>query len=485
MFTLKDVFFAFILIALLILAGRFMKQKFRWIQRLYLPESIVAGAIALILGPQVLGAIATSLGGDDIWLSGGLFTEPIRTVWAQSPGIFINIVFAALFLGETIPSPRSIWRKAAPQVVFGQTLAWGQYVLGALVTMLVLIPLFGANPISAALIEIGFEGGHGTAGGMADTLVELGFPEGADLALGLATVGIVSGIVAGTALADWGRRRNFVESGAHDVEDLDGIPEMTHTETPEVRARRAELMRGLLIDPLSINFGIVGIAIIVGWLILQGLIWIESVTWGTTGFEIMAYVPLFPMALVGGILVQMALVRLGLAPLVIQPLMKNIAGLALDVVVVTAIASISLLVIGSNLGVFVILSVVGISWNVLFFLYYAPRIFPDHWFEKGIGDMGQSMGVTATGILLLRMVDPHNDSGAFESFAYKQLFFEPIVGGGLFTAAAPALIVRFGLGGLLLITGGLLVFWLAMGFLLMKQQQRQRQQAAPREQILR
>ena len=155
--------------------------------------------------------------------------------------------------------------------------------------------------------------------------------------------------------------------------------------------------------------------------------------------------------------------------------MKNIAGVALDVVVVTALASISLQVIGSNLGVFLVLSIFGITWNVLFFLYYAPRIFPDYWFEKGIGDLGQSMGVTATGILLLRMVDPHSESGAFESFAYKQLFFEPIVGGGLFTAAAPALIVRFGLGGTMAITGGLLVFWLVMGALLMKQNQRRQE----------
>ncbi|MEM9769712.1 MAG: sodium:glutamate symporter, partial [Cyanobacteria bacterium P01_D01_bin.71] len=55
---------------------------------------------------------------------------------------------------------------------------------------------------------------------------------------------------------------------------------------------------------------------------------------------------------------------------------------------------------------------------------------------------------------------------------YKQLFFEPIVGGGLFTAAAPALIARFGLGVTLLITGGLLTFWLAMGFILIRQRQR-------------
>ena len=348
MFTLRDVFFAFIWIALLILAGRYFKQKSRWLQRLFLPESIVAGVLALMLGPQILGAIVTSIAGEDALLASGVFTEPIRTAWAQAPGIFINIVFAALFLGERIPNPRAIWRKAAPQVVFGQTLAWGQYVVGILITFAVLIPLFDANPISAALIEIGFEGGHGTAGGMAETFGELDFPEGADLALGLATVGIISGIVVGTALANWGRSRGHIQSDTGPVEDLDGVPEFSHTETRDVQERRSQLMRGLLIDPLSINFGIVGIAIVVGWLILQGLIWIESVTWGATGFEVMIYVPLFPMALVGGILVQLTFERLGLEPLVIQPLMKNIAGLALDVVVVTALASISLQVIGRS-----------------------------------------------------------------------------------------------------------------------------------------
>ncbi len=469
---LQEVFFAFVWIALLVLAGRIVKQRVRWIQRLYLPESIVAGAIALILGPQVLGAITTAIGGEGTLLSGGLFTEAIRDVWSQSPGIFINIVFAALFLGEVIPSPGAIWRKAAPQVVFGQSLAWGQYVVGILVTLIILIPLFDANPISAALIEIGFEGGHGTAGGMAGTLGELGFEEGADLALGLATVGIVSGIITGTVIADWGRRKGYVQTAQADVQDSEGIPELTHTDNPEVRERRRYLSRGLLVDPLSLNFGFVGIAVILGWLIQQGLVLIETLTWGRTGFTMMEYVPLFPMALIGGILVQVSMVRLGLDALIIPRLTKNIAGMALDVVVVTALASISLQVIGGNLGIFLVLSIAGIAWNILFFMYYAPRIFPEYWLEKGISDLGQSMGVTATGILLLTMVDPENKSGAFESFAYKQLFFEPIVGGGLFTAAAPALIVQLGLWATLLITGGLLVFWLGAGFLLMRQQAR-------------
>ena len=33
--TLTHVFFAFTLVALLILAGRFVRQRFQWIQRLY------------------------------------------------------------------------------------------------------------------------------------------------------------------------------------------------------------------------------------------------------------------------------------------------------------------------------------------------------------------------------------------------------------------------------------------------------------------
>ncbi|AFY36923.1 sodium/glutamate symporter [[Leptolyngbya] sp. PCC 7376] len=468
MFTLKDVFFAFVWIALLVLAGRLIKQKIGWIRRLYLPESIVAGVLALLLGPQVLGAIATSVSGEGTLLGDGLFPEAIRTIWSQSPGVFINIVFAALFLGEVIPSPKQIWRRAAPQVVFGQTLAWGQYVIGILATLLILIPVFDANPIAGSLIEIAFEGGHGTAGGMADTFIELGFEEGADLALGLATVGIVSGIITGTLLAEWGRKKGYVAAAEKNVEQPDDLPELSHSNNPAVREKRRQLTQGLLIDPLSLNFGFVGIAIIIGWLILKGLVLLESVTWGLSGFTMMSYVPLFPMALVGGIIVQMIMVRLDLDALIIPELTKNIAGMALDVVVVTALASISLKVIGGNLGIFLTLSVVGILWNVTFFLFYAPKIFPDHWFEKGIGDLGQSMGVTATGILLLRMVDPDNRSGAFESFAYKQLFFEPIVGGGLFTAAAPALIARLGLTTTLLITSGLLIFWLAIGWVLMR-----------------
>jgi len=51
--------------------------------------------------------------------------------------------------------------------------------------------------MAGALIEIGFEGGHGTAADMGETFNNLGFTEGTDLALGLATIGILFGVVLG------------------------------------------------------------------------------------------------------------------------------------------------------------------------------------------------------------------------------------------------------------------------------------------------
>jgi glutamate:Na+ symporter, ESS family len=151
--------------------------------RLFLPSAILAGTLGLLLGPQVLGRMHDAWFEPDTWLAGGLFPENTLAIWSQLPGLLISIVFAGLFLGKVIPGPRAIWRRAGPMVAHGQTLAWGQYVIGLLLVLVLLTPVFGVSPMAGALIEIGFEGGHGTAAGLAGTFRDLGFESGADLAL--------------------------------------------------------------------------------------------------------------------------------------------------------------------------------------------------------------------------------------------------------------------------------------------------------------
>ena len=115
-------------------------------------------------------------------------------------------------MGKSIPKPKETWRKAAPPLVFGSTLAWGQYVICISVTLLILVSLFQINLLVGALIEIAFEGGHATAVRMQETFASLNFPEEGDLALGLATVGIVGEIIAGTVLANWDREKRYIQT---------------------------------------------------------------------------------------------------------------------------------------------------------------------------------------------------------------------------------------------------------------------------------
>ncbi len=463
--TLGDVILAFAILGGLILIGRALRRRIPQLRSLFLPSAIVAGGLALLLGPGVLGAIATPLFGENSPLAEGLFPPSSQAVWSTLPALFINLVFAAIFLGEFIPSPRKIWQLASPQVAFGQALAWGQYVVGLLLALTILTPRLGLNPIAGALIEIAFEGGHGTAAGMAKTLESLGFAAGVDLALGLATVGIVAGLAAGILLANWGQRKGYIPVMEAEEQRGENNPKSkiqnlkSHSQFPIPHSQFPKLTN------LFIHFGFIGSAIALGWGMWWGLAWIESATWNRSGdgLEILAAIPLFPFALIGGILIQILLERLGATSLIDRSWIERIGGFALDVTIVAALASLSLKVLGSYLGAFLLLAACGIAWNILFFIYLAPRMIPTYWFERGIGDMGQSMGITATGILLMQMVDPDNRSGAFGSFAYKQLFFEPIVGGGLFTAAAPPLIAQFGPVPVLALTSGLLVFWLIFG----------------------
>src|SRR5699024_3365031 len=132
-------------------------------------------------------------------------------VWKTLPGLMISIVFATLFIGSTIPSIPKIWRLAGPQISFGWAIGWGQYVVGVLLAILVITPFFGLPPLAGALIEIAFEGGHGTVAWLVGIFEKLDFPEVYDLSIGLATVGLLFGLVIGIILIKWEVRRNKTE----------------------------------------------------------------------------------------------------------------------------------------------------------------------------------------------------------------------------------------------------------------------------------
>jgi ESS family glutamate:Na+ symporter len=148
-----------------------------------------------------------------------------------------------------------------------------------------------------------------------------------------------------------------------------------------------------------------------------------------------------------------------------EDLISKISGFALDVLLVSALATLSLDVIGENIVPFLLLAFVAMVWNVFAFMKLGPRMIPEYWFERGLGDFGQATGMTATGLLLMKIADPDHQTPALEAFGYKQILFEPFVGGGLVTAASLPLIYQFGPVTFLIISTVITAFFLIFGMM--------------------
>lgn len=436
-----------VVLAVILIIARFIKRGSTLLQKFFIPSSLVAGVIGLLLGPQVFDTIPQS----------------VTQEWAQLPKYLINVVFAGLFLGKVIPDRKKIWRMSGPMIAFGNTLAWGQYVLGCLVTLFILMPLFDANPLTAALVEISFEGGHGTAAGLAPTFEQLGWAEGSDIALTIATISILCAILIGVFLVNW---------RAHHSGN-------TKSKSADLERRQKQMIRSgynllrlgekLSTNPKAIIINLLAFALSIGigWLLWKGFIITEEALLASfTDIRFFKYLPMFPLAMIGGLMLQMLLRQIGKQTLIQRRTAEIISAIALDVLIASAVATVSLNVLKSELSTVIILSVVGVAWIVLAFAVLAPLMFRTYWFEKGLTNMGQSMGMTATGLLLQKLVDPGNRSKSRESFAYKQLVFEPFMGGGVVTASSIIIIHEFGLWitlvGATMVTG----FWLLVGLYL-------------------
>ena len=104
---------SFINLCVLLWLGHLARMRIRLLQKLYLPSSIIGGLVGLLV-IQTFRFYEYPLPTE--WTAG----------WSRLPGFLINIVFASLFLGAAIPSLSVIWDRAAPQLAYGQIVAWGQ-----------------------------------------------------------------------------------------------------------------------------------------------------------------------------------------------------------------------------------------------------------------------------------------------------------------------------------------------------------------------
>jgi Na+/glutamate symporter len=516
------------------------------------PEALLAGVIGLLLAPS--GPLP-------------LIPPGVLTVWQELPLILLTLVFGTLLVGKPLPRPGGLWRPLSAQVLLALTLAFGQYLVAALVVMALQGRLAGVHPLMACLIEVSYEGGHGSAAAMGPTYARLGFPGGEGLGLAMATVGLLSSTLVGGIVVVVARRVGWLqvvapllpvapvlpvategepapvmeaafldaafvapapeaiftapaapaagpataapataalnaagitapsgESGAVPVADptatapslLGGgatpftgdareggspaepagsLPGPSdHPESPNINGTGTGVLSHSL-AAWAVNLALAGIGVGIGWLAMEGLRWGGHALGGGFAAVIEAF-PVFPLAIIGSLLVRLVLERSGNASVASSAIQGLVATLAADLLITAATACLDLSLLAQDWIPLTALAVAGLAWNLAVVLLLGPRILPAPWFERGILEFGQATGVAASGLLLLRMADPLDQADALPAFSIKQLLLQPLIAGGVITVVAPLAVTRLGLplwSGLCLV---LVLLWMGLALTL-------------------
>lgn len=405
------------------------------VHRWGIPEALLAGVVGLLLGPQ------------GPW---PVLPQGVMRLWEGLPVILLTLVFGSLLVGKPLPQPAGLWRPLRAQVLLSLTLAFGQYLMGGLVVLLVLQPWLGVSPVMACLIEVAYEGGHGSAAAMAPTYVQLGVEGAEALGLALATVGLLASTLVGGLLVVFARWRGWVAAPlAPPVAIPSGgpAPSPGTDQAPEdanqaIASEEGDQLAG--VRAWLLNLAVAGVAVALGWLLLDRLRALAPHLGGGVA-TVIDTLPVFPLALVGSMLVRLVLERTGTTALTSAAIQNRIGTLAADLLISAATACLDLTSLSQLWKPLLVLGLAGLIWNLLVVLGAGRWMLPEPWFQRGLVDFGQATGVAASGLLLLNMADPQDQGDVLTPFSVKQLLLQPLVAGGVITVVAPLAVSRWGL----------------------------------------
>ncbi|WP_269610014.1 sodium/glutamate symporter [Prochlorococcus marinus] len=405
------------IIGILLTLGRRLDSAMK-LERFGIPIALLVGAIGFLIGPY--GPFS-------------LLPERVLDTWMKLPTPLLTLVFATLMLGRPIPRVGGLWKPVASQALLGLLLGFGQYVVGGVIVLSFLLPHLGVDPLMGCIIEVGFEGGHGAAAIMGDSFRKLGFPEGLDLGFAMATVGLLASTLLGSGLVVIGRFLGWLVPADklinNDLNDVD------------MEFKPLEQFRLLLC-----NFALAGFAVLIGIFLLY-CFRLSSIYVGDISKQVILAFPVFPLALMGSFFVRFIIEKTENTQLVSSLFQREIGILSTDLLIITAMAGLNLPLLVNYWVPISILAIGGLVWNLAGMLIFSRLFFSEEWFERAIAEFGNSTGVAASGLLLLRLADPRNSTNTLPVFSVKQLFLQPLLSGGLITVIAPLFISNFGLKG--------------------------------------
>ncbi len=463
---------AIVFTAGLLVAGVMLRSRFRIFTVARIPASLLAGTIGLIAWQVFQRSVSANNNGWVVAFENGAIAN-LRT-W---PGWLIAVLFAGMLLSKSPRLPKigehardvgGGFSPVAREALMVWIIVLGQTVVGLWMVWWWIGPTFNLPASTAMLIETGFAGGHGTAAAMGTVFAHpsIAMDEGLDLGVLMATTGLVYGLVSGILWIEVGVRCGWVAegfSGQHAPAGLDSP--QSNTMTPASVPGQSTLPPPDAIDPLLLQLMWLMLAFAIGvglqTFVDQMATSLDATGWfAATGGDsevsggdvlrdrlriagVVGSFPLFIYTLFGGAIVRFVVTKTVGSHWIDHERIQRLIGTSMDLLVVAAVVTLNLAVVASLWVPMVGLFLGGAIWSTFCLLVLSRKILPaSHWFELGLINFGMSTGTTATGFVLLRVIDPDLKTRAAEQYALAAPLSAPFVGGGMLTVGLPLLLLE-------------------------------------------
>lgn len=408
--SMTNVLQALCLLGLFLLIGTFLRARIGWLQRLFIPASVIGGFVGLLAGPQIWGDL-TPIQYPEDWIS----------MYSLLPGVLIIPVVASVPLGiqlsqkgEGSATARNVFNMFLLMLIlFALQIFIGGAVGAFFATAM---PDLGIYNTFGMEMPMGFSGGHGTAGVVGNMLNGMGL-EYWEIAQGVtvtyATIGLIGGIIIGIAVIRWLNTRRMLEGSM----SMASVPRswLTGLEPDSDKQRPAgkETTVSTSIDVMAFNLALIlagsGLAIL-----LRG--WVKA-----SGLPVISAVPVWAYAIIVMWVIWIFMNKLKIAWLVDAGVKGKIASTLTDFAIVAALVSMPVHAVVSFLAPVLVTAAIGVAITVGVAFFPARRLFSSAPFERALLIFGTASGVFLTGLLLLKICDPDFKTAAMRdgSLAYS------------------------------------------------------------------
>jgi glutamate:Na+ symporter, ESS family len=388
----------FCYLSVFLLLATFLRSRIKFLQKFLIPNSILAGLFGILLGQYLFKVIDPNQMGDYVYH-------------------LLTLAFIAMGLrGSKV---KRSYGTLTTMVIHCQTYAV-QGILGMVFALVLILTYFpDLFPAFGLHLVMGFGNNPGVAYSFGLNWESMGFVGGAQVGLTFGALGFIWAYIIGMVVINWGVRRNMATL----FKGYDQIP--TSVFRGIVKPGEEKKEAGLLvtaqeaIESMALQLALVGTVLLIAYLFLTNFLgFLES--FGDFGHNLSALIGGFGyiFGILFALIIRWIMEKIKIDYIIDHGLMTRLGGTFIDFMITAAITAISLEMIRLYWLEITMLSTIGgfVTLGVVYFL--VNRMQMDYKFERLVSSFGLVTGTVASGLALLRVLDPHFETPVAEDLVY-------------------------------------------------------------------